>query len=416
MSLERNKESEILTMLKIYLDNIDSFITLKITLNGQKEISHYHGDEFEETMMGIAVLSLKNNMVQVNGVTTSSVKRGGRNTLFICIGVDNYRTKGQVDIIVNELLKKANLSENTYIYKHKKQGDFPGVNHELQAKKIYSYLRQSNVNIKQLPLTKVLKNCVDYNSIKQALFNDEIRAQVQPIHDAEGVIVGFEALARWYKRDGSHLNVAFPDEFIPQVYHYGLGVELAIKMLEESATILEAIKKITGEYLKVSFNICPSDLCSPKMLSVLKKFSKYNPTQHIEIEVTEGEAYENSAIYNETLTKIKSLGYTIALDDFGSKYAWFGRVSHLLDTVKIDGELVKKVNVDKVTHSILKAICDVCKKHNIQIVAEHIESKEEMKTMRDMGVSKFQGHFFSKAMDIEMLPNAFGFQHVLNSL
>lgn len=101
------------------------------------------------------------------------------------------------------------------------------------------------------------------------------------------------------------------------------------------------------------------------------------------------------------LNLLKSLGYKIFIDDFGTAYTDFIHLTQIkTDYIKIDGKIIKRILEDKAIHSLVKTIVSFAKDTNIKVVAEHVDSKEIYDEIKNLGIDYSQGYYFSSPKEI----------------
>ena len=244
--------------------------------------------------------------------------------------------------------------------------------------------------------------------MRTALENNEFEMHFQPIVSLEdGHIAGFEALMRWIKADGTFIS---PVDFIPLAEETGYIVELGRWALETS---LEQHKTIMSEFEKsfpekslpfMSVNVSGLQLSELKEIDTLAEIISnrgVNPA-NIKLEITETMMVENFAHATEALKKLKALGTSIALDDFGTGYSSLSYLHQFpLDTIKIDRTFV--VNMDKSKNSlrVVNGIAQLALALETNIVAEGIEEKAQMETLKDLGCQYGQGYYMSRPLNYD---------------
>ena len=252
-------------------------------------------------------------------------------------------------------------------------------------------------------------SCINIEKdMRTALENGEFEMHYQPIVSLEtGHIAGFEALMRWFKADGTFVS---PADFIPLAEETGYIVELGRWALETSlenhktlmATFQDAFPDQPTPFMSVNVSgLQLSDLKEIDALATIISDSGVNP-EHIKLEITETMMVENFAFATEALEKLKGLGTSIALDDFGTGYSSLSYLHQFpLDTIKIDRTFV--VNMDKSTnaHRVVRGIAKLALALETNIVAEGIEEKEQMDSLRDLGCQYGQGYYMSKPLGFD---------------
>jgi EAL domain-containing protein (putative c-di-GMP-specific phosphodiesterase class I) len=149
----------------------------------------------------------------------------------------------------------------------------------------------------------------------------------------------------------------------------------------------------------LSINFLPNAIYRPEncIRTTLEAASEHNfPPNRIIFEVTEAEQVEPAHL-REILDYYKGQGFLTAIDDFGAGYAGLGLLCDFKpDLVKIDMKLIRDIDKDVRRQTIVKGIINVCRSLDIQVIAEGVETSEEMSVMRGFGVYLFQGYYFAK--------------------
>jgi EAL domain-containing protein (putative c-di-GMP-specific phosphodiesterase class I) len=244
--------------------------------------------------------------------------------------------------------------------------------------------------------------------MRDALSKGEFAMNFQPIVSLDtGHLAGFEALMRWQKSDGSFVS---PVEFIPLAEETGYIVELGRWALEDSLakhkSLMQAWSKSFPDQPSpfMSVNVSGLQLSELKEIDALAGIiadSEVDPA-YIKLEITETMMVENFAHATDALNKLKDLGTSIALDDFGTGYSSLSYLHQFpLDTIKIDRSFV--VNMDQSTSSyrVVNGIARLALALETNIVAEGIEEKAQMDTLREMGCQYGQGYYMSRPLGFD---------------
>ena len=228
----------------------------------------------------------------------------------------------------------------------------------------------------------------------------------QPIVDAVSrKIVGAEGLARW--RD-PHNKIIAPDEFIPIAEESGSISSLGVCLLEEACEFLKAWSQQRKAVVPVSLNISPVQCRDPgfaaRVISTIEH-AGVDP-KLISIEITESTIFKNLEIIQRNLEMIRAYGIGISIDDFGTGYSSLSRLKDLpLNALKIDRSFVHDLGVKTGAETVVHAVVDLAKKLGFETVAEGVETEEQVATLRDLGVSRLQGYYFSKPVTGEQFSN-----------
>lgn len=222
----------------------------------------------------------------------------------------------------------------------------------------------------------------------------------QPIFDlTNGRVIAHEALARW---TDPLLGSVSPSEFVPIAERLNLIDDLNMRLM---ALAFEKARD-WPHHIKLSFNLSAIQLCSRESArSVLRALHKSGlPPQHLQVEVTETALLADFVCARDNLTELKKAGTTIVLDDFGAGYASIGYLRELrFDQIKLDGGLVTAAQHSVDGKRLLRAVVGLCEVLDVTTVAEHVESAELLKLVRDLGCTAGQGYWLMRPVPAEQL-------------
>jgi diguanylate cyclase (GGDEF)-like protein len=232
------------------------------------------------------------------------------------------------------------------------------------------------------------------NALKQAVEQDEFRLHYQPkLSSVDGAIKGMEALIRW-KRPG-HGDIS-PLEFIPLAESTGHIHQLGTWVLE-NACKQASIWNQNGRHLTIAVNISPRQLEQSEFFQDVKlALEKYGllPNQ-LELEVTES-CIQTSPIVIETLDKCRLFGIKIAIDDFGTGHSTLSSLKNLpADTLKIDREFLADIPANDRDKAIVSAIINIAGILDLNVVAEGVETQEQINFLCEAGCNQLQGYYIS---------------------
>lgn len=241
-----------------------------------------------------------------------------------------------------------------------------------------------------------------------ALCAGEFVPYYQPLVSSTGELRGCEALMRWHRPDGSFVS---PVDFIPVAERSGFIDELGAFVLREAVKQLRLFEAAGLTHLYMSVNVSPRQLEHPgfeSMLLTALRESGVEPSRLV-LELTEGLSMTDSAEMQELLDRITATGVRIALDDYGTGYSSLGYLkSYPVSTVKIDRSFIKGIGADTVSGIIVRAIVDLSKALELEIVAEGVETQAQAQALQEMGVNYLQGFLYGKPMPAGELVQRFG--------
>lgn len=150
----------------------------------------------------------------------------------------------------------------------------------------------------------------------------------------------------------------------------------------------------------LSINFMPNAVYRPELCirTTLAAAETYNfPVERIIFEITEGEEVDDHDHLLEIINHYKLLGFKTAIDDFGAGYAGLNFLANIhADIVKLDMALIRNINKDKIRQTIVKGILQVCTELSTTVIAEGVETYEELAVLRSFGIELFQGYYFAK--------------------
>ena len=233
------------------------------------------------------------------------------------------------------------------------------------------------------------------NLLRTADFSTEMDLVFQPIVDAMSEhTAGFEVLARWHS---SRLGLVSPADFIPAAERIGLIRPLTQALLVRAL----ATARTWPDHIRLSFNLSAHDVCSPEgilpLITIVEKSGL--PPHRIDFEITETAVTFDFVRAQQSIAALKAMGCGISLDDFGTGYSSLSHVHWLpLDKIKIDRSFIADVNDNPVSHKIIKSLTGLCDDMEIACVAEGVENRAQLDTLRRLGCDFIQGYYFAKPM------------------
>lgn len=217
-----------------------------------------------------------------------------------------------------------------------------------------------------------------------------LRTNLQPIvRLSDMTYMGFEAIARFDTNPYQS-----PDKWFLEAALAGRGVELEVEAVRVA---LRSLLFLPSTCL-LSVNVSPECLNSEELSDLL---SKQDPSQII-LELTEHAEIENYGSLIQSVQKFRTMGYKFAVDDAGAGYSSLSHIVQIQpDIIKLDLSLTRNIHKDQARHSLARALVFFARETGAEIVAEGIETVEEMNTLTQLGVDFGQGYFFDKALEID---------------
>lgn len=245
-----------------------------------------------------------------------------------------------------------------------------------------------------------LEKSISANMIS-ALENGEFQAWLQPkISLISGKIVGAEALVRWQRVDGSMI---YPDSFIPIFEKNGFVTKVDFSVLNQVLLYLREAMDFGEEVVPISVNFSRRHNERPdfvdNVLNMLKDISI--PTSLIEVEITESVFMMDLSKLTGNLRSLKEGGIAISIDDFGSGYSSLNVLANVdVDIIKLDKKFLKYTGEDNKTPVFIKYLIKMIKRMGYQVLAEGVETKEQLKLLKNADCDMVQGYYYSKPMPI----------------
>ncbi|SEL96401.1 PAS domain S-box-containing protein/diguanylate cyclase (GGDEF) domain-containing protein [Syntrophus gentianae] len=236
--------------------------------------------------------------------------------------------------------------------------------------------------------------------LRAALERDEFHIHYQPIVSLkDSRIVGMEALLRWQH---PHQGLIAPSDFIPLAEDTGLILPMGEWVLRTACGHLKTWLDNGVPPLRLAVNISPVQLKDPgftDMVTTVIKESGIKP-DNLELEITETVLMEQTSSIVEVLLKLKAFGIHISLDDFGTGYSSLNYLQNLpIDTLKIDRSFIRKLFFNQEQPKIIETILTLGNNLGMEVIAEGIETTEQLKKLQAMKCRQGQGFFFSRPMD-----------------
>ena len=238
------------------------------------------------------------------------------------------------------------------------------------------------------------------SNMRRALEREEFLLYYQPQIDiATGRIIGVEALLRWHDSNGDFIS---PAQFIPLAEETGLIVPLGEWVLQQACKQLKAWHASGFPQLTMAVNVASRQFrdihFGHTVRHTIESFDI--PAHTLELEITESVLMENSDILMNMLKDLKQSGVSLAIDDFGTGYSSLSYLKRFpIDRVKIDQTFVRDLSTDTDDLAIVKAIIAMAKTLRLYVIAEGVETTEQLELLRREGCHEYQGYLFAKPMD-----------------
>jgi EAL domain-containing protein (putative c-di-GMP-specific phosphodiesterase class I) len=240
------------------------------------------------------------------------------------------------------------------------------------------------------------------NDLRRALVEREFWLQYQPIvRLATGEVVGAEALIRWRHPDGTLVP---PAQFIPVAEESGLITPIGRWVLETAVRQASEWNSGGGKALYVSINLSARQFRDPHLVETVRaalEMNRIDPAL-IRLELTESTVMHDAEKAVGTLRALKALGVKLAIDDFGTGYSSLAYLKRFpIDVLKIDRAFVRDLETDHGDQALSRAIVDIGRALDLDVVAEGIETREQARVLLGCGCRLAQGYLFGRPQDAE---------------
>ncbi|MFL6592203.1 MAG: EAL domain-containing protein [Luteimonas sp.] len=348
-------------------------------VRGTDTVGRFGGDEF------VIVLTeqtddagMRHVIERVSSVLSQPIELGGvPHVLTPSLGHCRYPEAGRD---AETLLKHADLA----MYQAKRQG----------RNRAIAYREEFDSAVSQrLQLV---------SRLREALHNGEFELAFQPLFDPMGELLALEALARWQHPERGLL---LPAEFISVCEESGLIVELGRFVLREAARH-HALLAATGlGRVRISVNVSAAQFGHElyrDVAAVVEEFSL--PADALELEITESVIMDNPERAIETMQRITALGVGISVDDFGTGYSSLAYLKRLpIGRLKIDRSFVQDLGHDADDAAICASIIGLGHLLDLRIVAEGVETEQQLHWLRERGCDELQGFLLGRPQPFEVL-------------
>lgn len=238
--------------------------------------------------------------------------------------------------------------------------------------------------------------------LSSALETGEIYAWFQPqVTTKDGRVTGFEALARW---ENTERGLVSPASFLPDIEKAGLSQRLAEVMLKQSLLALNAWDAADFDVPTVSVNFSNDDLRNPRLPDYVRwELDRHNLSpDRLVIEVLESVVAEsNEDVITRNLTSLSQIGCRIDLDDFGTGFTSLMNIHRFNVTrIKLDRSLVRHVDKEEAPLKMVSALLAFAEKLDIDVLAEGVETEDEVTTLVELGCDVMQGYVAARPMPL----------------
>ncbi|HEX7369287.1 MAG TPA: EAL domain-containing protein [Rhodanobacteraceae bacterium] len=239
-------------------------------------------------------------------------------------------------------------------------------------------------------------------ALRRALERNELSMVYQPkLAMQEGAITGMEALLRWHNRE---LGEIPPSVFIPLAEETGLIHDISAYVFTTACADLRRFREAGHRDLTMAINLSAAQLNRPDLtLHICDMLAEHDVApNHVELELTESMVMANAEQSVRLLGELKSIGTRLAIDDFGTGYSSLAYLKRLpIDTLKIDQEFVGDITTDPDDAAITSTIITMAHSLQLKVVAEGVETPEQLAFLRAQRCDEIQGYWLSRPLAAE---------------
>lgn len=240
--------------------------------------------------------------------------------------------------------------------------------------------------------------------IDQAIANEDLKVYFQPKYDITGItpkLRSAEALIRW---EHPEFGMVRPGDFIPLFESNGLIQKVDNYVWSKAAKQIREWKDKFGYSVAISVNVSRIDIFDPSLEEKLRRIIDINGLDESELmlEITESAYADNAGSLTDVTNSLRSSGFKIEMDDFGSGYSSLNMITTIpIDVLKLDMSFIRKMEEDEKNLKLVEIILDIAKFLGVPVVAEGVETKAQLDMLKCMGCQVIQGYYFSKPVPAE---------------
>lgn len=354
---------------------------LSCTVSSEATIARLGGDEFTLLLPGIEGTAHAERIAQsILDVISQPFEIAGRElTISASIGISLYPEGGRD---VDTLMKNA----DTAMYRAKETGR--------NNYRFYTTAMDAQA-FERLALEQDLRKAIDRN---------ELFLHYQPqVNIQSGQIVGVEALLRWHHPTHGMLP---PAKFIPLAEDTQLIIPIGEWVLRTACKQNKAWQRAGYPPMRVAVNLSASQFQQKNLVQLVAQIleeAQLEP-KYLELEITETIAMQNVGQVIETLQELAKLGVEISIDDFGTGYSSLNYLKHFpIHRLKIDQSFVHDITYDPLGAAIATSIIAMAHSLDLNVIAEGVETKEQLQFLQEKRCDEMQGYYFSRPLSAEDL-------------
>ena len=353
---------------------VEAASRLKHSVRAGDTVGRLGGDEFIVLLPGIQHNAEAQPIAEnlLNRFRNSFVIDNRELTLTVSIGVAVYPEDGANS---SEMLRNSDAA----MYHAKEQG-----------RNTYSYYTQAMND-------SVARRLILEEQMHGSIERGEFEVYFQPqLELSSGRVIGTEALLRWHN---PALGIISPFEFIPVAEHTGFIVSLGRFVISEALAKTAQWQQEFDHDFRIAINLSPRQFRDSELVPYIENaLQQYSmPGSCLELEITEGLLMSGHGSIDEALSQLNQMGVGIAMDDFGTGYSSLSYLrQYPFDVLKIDKSFIQDITVDNADRELVIAAIAMSHGLNLKVVAEGVETEEQLELLKQLGCDYAQGYLLGK--------------------
>ncbi|OES46320.1 bifunctional diguanylate cyclase/phosphodiesterase [Domibacillus iocasae] len=348
-----------------------------------------------------------------------TMARIGGDEFLLLLPNTNYEKANELAVTISKMLEKPFLYEGNELFITSSIGisiypiDSNNIENAIKSADIAMYRAKeqgrNNHQFYTSDMNELLKRKVILeNAMRHAIERNEFSLFYQPkVNTDTGAITGNEALIRW---NHPSLGMISPAEFIPLAEETGLIVSIGEWVLRTACKQTREWQKAGFSEIGISVNLSPRQFQQANLIETVSEVLKETglEPQYVELEITESIAMFNEEYVIAKLNEVKALGVKVAIDDFGTGYSSLSYLKNFpFNTLKIDKSFVQDIEVKSGDIKIINTIIAMAHNLKVNVIAEGVETEEQLQFLKRQKCNEIQGYLFSKPLSVEQFESDF---------
>ena len=371
-----------------------------LDVNGLKDINDRHGHAFGDKVLVECAQQMQEVFEGAN-----FYRIGGDEFVIICPGTARGDFEAQVRALRQRFQAKASCRAAIGARWTPQLEDLQQVIANADAEMYEDkkeFYRQNPASNRYRHHSDEVLHLSDPQVLQREILQNRFVVYLQPkISSSDRTAVGAEALVRYQPRSGS---LVLPGNFLPLLEESQTVSQIDFYVFQFACSRLKEWADQGKQAMPVSVNFSRCSLAQPDFVQRLDGLCRQYGVEkkYLEIEITETARESDGVDLKALIGDLRRAGFIVSIDDFGTEYANLALLSSVeFDVLKLDKTLVDDLAGNHRARTVVESIVDICKKMGIQVVAEGIETEEQLSVLRDCGVELAQGFLFSRPIPIE---------------